>query len=176
LLAGQDRRRYVWVNVGVETVSEELLRSAGAAGKRGREVSQPWGEFCDHHLRRLCRAKFFPMASLVIGLPGERDEHVQQTLAWVESLGGQRMAVFPLLYAPVDDQEPPDPRSLRPLHWQLIRACYRLNFRFVPWIYRDIQAAAGVSFARRTLLQLLGYGQILQWKILLANHQRRARR
>jgi radical SAM superfamily enzyme YgiQ (UPF0313 family) len=176
LLVGKDRGRYVWVNVGVETVSEELLRNAGAAGKRGREVSQPWGDFCARHLRRLCRAKFFPMASLMIGLPGERDEHVQETLAWVESLSDERMAVFPLLYAPVDGQDPLDPRSLRPLHWELIKACYRLNFRFVPWIYRDNQAAAGVSFFRRTLLQLMGYGQVLQWKILLARHQRRARR
>jgi radical SAM superfamily enzyme YgiQ (UPF0313 family) len=176
LLVGEDRGRYAWVNVGVETVAEELLKGAGAAGKRGREVSQPWGEFCDRQLRRLCRAKFFPLASLVIGLPGERDVHLQETLAWVESLGGQRMAVFPLLYAPVDGRQPPDPRGLGPLHWQLIKACYRLNFRFFPWLYRDNQAAAGVSFARRTLLQLLGYGQILQWKILLARHYRRARR
>jgi len=176
LLVGKDSRRYVWVNVGVETVSEELLIRAGAAGKRGREVSRPWGDFCAFHLRRLCRAKFFPMASLMIGLPGERDEHLQETLAWVKSLSGERMAVFPLLYAPVDGDKPPDPRSLRPLHWELIKACYRLNFRFIPWIYRDNQAAAGVSVVRRTLLQLMGYGQMLQWKILLARHRRRARR
>ena len=176
LLVGEDRGRYVWVNVGVETVSEELLRRVGAAGKRGREISQPWGEFCDHQLRRLCRAKFFPMASLMIGLPGECHQHVRETLAWVESLGGLRMAVFPLLYAPVDGRRPPDPRGLGPLHWELINACYRLNFRYFPWMYRDNQAAAGVSFARRTLLQLLGYGQILQWKILLWRHQRKAQR
>ena len=116
------------------------------------------------------------MASLLIGLPGERDEHVQQTLDWVESLSDQRLAVFPLLYAPLDGQSPPDPRGLRPLHWELIQACYRLNFRNVPWIYRDNQAAAGVSFFRRALLQTMGYGQVLQWKILLAYHHHRARR
>ena len=68
----------------------------------GRARSEPWGDFCARHLRRLCRAKFFPMASLVIGLPGESDEHVQETLAWVESLRGERMAVFPRPLAPVD--------------------------------------------------------------------------
>ena len=33
---------------------------------------------------------------------GERDEHLQETLAWVESLSDQRMAIFPVLHAPID--------------------------------------------------------------------------
>ena len=111
LREGAGRPRYLWVNVGVETASEELLRGLGAAGKMRHGESEPWGDFCARQLRRLCRAKFFPMASLMIGLPGERNEHLQETLAWVESLGEERMAVFPLLYAPVDGTEPLDPRT-----------------------------------------------------------------
>lgn len=96
--------------------------------------------------------------------------------AQVESLADQRLAIFPVLYAPVDGSPPLDPSRLRPLHWALIRACYRLNFRWVPWFYRDQQAAAGVPLVRRMTMQLLGYGQVLQWKSLLAWHQWRARR
>jgi radical SAM superfamily enzyme YgiQ (UPF0313 family) len=176
LLTGRDRGRYVWVNVGVETASEELLRGAGAAGKMGRRESEPWGAFCARHLRRLCRAKFFPMASLIVGLPGENDDHLRETLAWVESLGDQRMAIFPVLFAPVDGAPPLDPRALRPLHWTLIKACYRLNFRWVPWFYRDNQAAGGTSMVRRAAAQVMGYGQVAQWKALLAWYQWRARR
>jgi radical SAM superfamily enzyme YgiQ (UPF0313 family) len=116
------------------------------------------------------------MASLVIGLPEERDEDLRETLAWVESLADQRLAIFPVLYAPLDRAPPPGPRSLRPAHWSLIRACYRLIFRWVPRFYRDNQAAAGVPLLRRAALQLLGYGQIFQWKSLLAWYQWRARR
>lgn len=176
LLVGDDRNRYVWVNVGVETASEDLLRQSGGGAKIGRRGQQPWADFCAQNLRRLCRAKFFPMASLIIGLPGETDEHLQETLAWVESLADQRLAVFPVLFAPIDGTPPLDFRKLRPLHWALIKACYRLNFRWVPWFYRDNQAAAGTPFLRRTSLQLMGYGQILQWKALFAWHQWRARR
>lgn len=176
LLVGQNTQRYVWVNLGIETVSSELLQQIGAAAKCKQSGSEPWGDFCTRHLRRLCQAKFFPMASLVIGLPGERDEHLQETLAWVKSLGDQRLAIFPVLYAPVDGSPPLDPRRLRPLHWELMRACYRLNFRCVPWLYRDNQAAGGVPFVRRMALQMLGYGQIVQWKTLLAWYQWRARR
>lgn len=176
LLVGDDHRRYVWLNVGVETASEELLKSAGAGGKLRHDASGSWGGFCAQHLRRLCRAKFFPMASLVIGLPGERDEHLWETLAWVESLNDERMAVFPVLYAPIDGAPPLNPRALRPAHWELIRACYRLNFRWIPWLYRDNQAAAGISWVRRAALQVMGYGQILQWQMLFAWYHWRARR
>jgi radical SAM superfamily enzyme YgiQ (UPF0313 family) len=175
LLVGEDRRRYVWVNVGVETASMELLRRSGAAGKAPNDESEAWGDLCARHLRRLCRARFFPMASLVIGLPGEHDEHLQETLAWVESLSNERLAVFPVLYAPIDGMPPLDTSMLRPLHWALIKACYRLNFRWVPWFFRDNQAAAGVPFPKRAALQLMGYGQIVQWKMLLAWHQWKAR-
>jgi radical SAM superfamily enzyme YgiQ (UPF0313 family) len=176
LLVGEDLGRYVWVNVGVETASEQLLKAIGAGAKIRREGSESWGDFCTRQLRRLCRARFFPMASLQIGLPGERDEHLRETLAWVESLQDERVSVFPVLYAPIDGTSPLDPRRLRPLHWQLIRACYRLNFRWVPWIYRDNQRAAGVSWIRQAALQMMGYGQVLQWRLLFAWHQWRAGR
>jgi hypothetical protein len=91
-------------------------------------------------------------------------------------LADQRLAIFPVLFAPIDGAAAPNPRSLRPLHWALIRACYRLNFRWVPWFYRDNQAAAGVSRLRSTVLQTMGYGQVLQWKLLLRWHQWRATR
>jgi len=174
LLVGRDLRRSVWLNAGVETASGELLKQVGAGAKLPRGETECWGDFCARQLRRLCRAGFFPMASLMIGLPGEREEHVRETLAWVQSLGDERMAVFPVLYAPLDGAPPPDPRRLLPAHWSLIKACYRLNFRWVPWIYADNQAAAGVPRFRRVALQLLGRGQIVQWKALFAWHAWRA--
>lgn len=175
LLVGDDHGRYVWVNVGVETAAGELLRSVGGGPKLGYG-GRNWGELCAAQLRRLCRAKFFPMASLMIGLPGETDEHLRETLDWVRSLGGERLAVFPVLHAPIDGSAPLDPRRLRPLHWDLIRACYRMNFRWVPWFFRDNQAAAGTPLLRRTALQWMGYGQVFQWKALFAWHAWRARR
>jgi radical SAM superfamily enzyme YgiQ (UPF0313 family) len=174
LLAGPDARRAIWVNVGIETASAELLRAIGGGCKMNRDA-EPWDKFSARQLRRLCQSGFFPLASMMIGLPGERDEHLRATLDWVRSLQNERMAIFPVLHAPIDGGLPPDPRQLRPLHWELIRACYRLNFRWVPWIYADNQKAAGVSWSKRMLLQLLGRGQIAQWKLLFAWYAWRAK-
>jgi len=74
LLVGADVSRSLWVNVGIETASAELLKEVGGTGKMPRDMSEPWPDFCAAQLRRLCRAGFLPMASLMIGLPGERDE------------------------------------------------------------------------------------------------------
>jgi radical SAM superfamily enzyme YgiQ (UPF0313 family) len=174
-LVGPRAMQSLWINVGVETASEELLVASGAGGKMPRDRAQPWGDFCAEQLRRLCRAGFFPMASLMIALPGERDEHLRETLDWVQSLSCERMAIFPVLYAPLDGSPPPDRRALRPAHWELLKTCYRMNFRQVPRMYAENQAAVGVSPLRRSALQLLGRGQILQWKLLLAWHARRSR-
>jgi radical SAM superfamily enzyme YgiQ (UPF0313 family) len=176
LLAGEDRRRWVWVNVGMETAAEELLRGLGTPAKTRRDTSESWGAFCFRQVERLCRANFFPMVSLMVALPGERDADLRETLAWVESLPDRPLAVFPLIYAPVDGAAPPDARGLRPLQWDLIRACYRRNFRWVPRLFRDNQIAAGTPWLRRTALQGMGYGQIAQWKLLLAWHRRSSRR
>ena len=175
LLVGEDAGRYVWVNVGVETASGELLRQAGGGAKMRHDGVEPWSDFCARHLRRLCRAKFFPMASLMIGLPGEHDEHLQEPWRGSSRCVTSGWRSFRSSSAPIDGTPPLDPRTLRPLHWALIRTCYRLNFRWVPWFYRDNLAAAGVSSVKRTALQVMGYGQILQWKTLFAWYQWKAR-
>jgi radical SAM superfamily enzyme YgiQ (UPF0313 family) len=175
-LVGRSGCRYLWVNVGVESASGRLVRDCQAAGKMNRCPPDLWGEFCQTQVRRLCRAGFLPMVSLLLGQPGETAEDVRQTRAWVRSLSGEAVTIFPLLYAPLDASPPPGIADLNPLHWTLIRDCYRLNFRWIPRMYWDNQAAAGVSLLKRLTVQLLGRGQMLQWRGLFAWHAWRARR
>lgn len=174
LLAGDTGSRYVWVNVGIEAVSEKLLRANGGGAKMGRSTDPEWSELCAEQVRRLCRAGFFPMLSLLIGLPGETEEDVRRATAWVEMLSGERVSVFPMLYAPIDGSAGLRTRDLTRAHWDLIRASYRLNFRWLPKMYWDNQAAVGVPVPRRLLLQALGRGQVVQWSTLFAWHAWRA--
>jgi hypothetical protein len=81
-----------------------------------------------------------------------------------------------MLYAPVDGTPAPDPGRLNGLHWELLRACYRLNFRWVPKLYWDNQTGAGVPLPRRMLIQLLGRGQVAQWSAALAWRAWRSRK
>ncbi|MHB8996739.1 MAG: B12-binding domain-containing radical SAM protein [Armatimonadota bacterium] len=163
-----------WVNLGIETPSGALLQANGGRPKMGGVASDQWGDFCAQQLRRLIRAGFVPMASLVIGLPGETPEDIELTRQWVRALRGEPVTVFPVLYAPIGGQAPPEPSRLSRAHWQLMSECYEFNFRGVPRIYWDSQRGAGVGLPRRLVIQALGQGNVLLWRNMLKLKVRRA--
>jgi radical SAM superfamily enzyme YgiQ (UPF0313 family) len=174
-MAGEDGRG-VWLNVGVETASGALLAANGGRPKMLPCAPEDWGEFCLDQVRRLVRLGYFPLISLIIGLPGETPEDVEQTLAWVRQLDGERLAVFPLFHAPLDAAQPAFGREdMTRAHWRLFRACYRLVFRHVPRLFWQEQRAGGVPLWRRSVLQALGCGQALYWGGLSAVRSRGAR-
>jgi radical SAM superfamily enzyme YgiQ (UPF0313 family) len=167
LLAGDPARGFVWINVGVETASGALLDANGGAAKMAGRADE-WDAFCGEQVRRLIRAGFFPLVSLMIGLPGETRADVIRTLDWVRTFRGERLAIFPVLHAPIDGARGLEAKDLTPEHWRLFQESYDLVFRWVPKAYWDNQAAAGVPFARRAVVQLFGRGQVVQWRALLA--------
>ena len=173
LLTGGPKHLFPWVNVGVETASGMLLKRNGGLGKLGGCDPHDWGEFAAVQVERLIVAGYFPFVSLMLGLPGETDEDLARTQEWVNQFRHARLAIFPLVYAPIDGSKPPEPRNLTARHWQLVRSCYRLNFRWLPRLYWDNQRGAGVPIWRRSILRLLGAGQVAQWKLMLLwNHWR----
>ena len=175
LLTGKTGQRFPWVNLGIETASGRLLRANGCAAKMGTHADDEWPGVCAEQLRRLCRAGFLPMASLIVGLPGETPADVENTLGFVESLADEHVTIFPEFCAPIDGAPPVTSKDLTPLHWRLIRACYRLNFKWAPRMYWDSQRASGVGLARRCLIQALGCGQTALWRGLFAWHSARSR-
>lgn len=164
LLKGQ----YPWFNLGMETAAGELLQACGGRPKMGRVRAEDWGGFCAEQLRRLMRLGFVPMASLIVGLPGETPEQVQQTLQWVRAMQGEPLTIFPVIYAPVAGEPVPE---LTRAHWQLMREAYEFNFKWVPRLYWDQQQMAGVPVARRMVIQALGKGNVVMWRRLLRAKQ-----
>jgi len=57
------------------------------------------------------------------------------SLDWTRSLADQPVTIFPVLYAPIHGQAPPQRAELRRIQWQLLRECYEVNFRGVPLIF-----------------------------------------
>ena len=174
LLTQGQRHEYPWVNIGVETASGTLLRNNGGGAKMGRGGADAWDEFSENQVRRLVRAGFFPLVSLIIGLPYETEHDIQMTMEWVERLSNERVTVFPVLYAPVDGSRPPNPNDLRRSHWDLIKRCYDLNFYWTPKMYWDNQSGAGVGLGKRLLMQGMGRGQVLEWSLLLSMRRLRS--
>ncbi len=164
LMAGAGAER-VWVNLGVETASGELLARNGGRAKMGGRGPDEWGEFCLRQVRRLSEAGVFPLVSLIVGLPGERPGHVRRTRRWVQRLRNDRVAVFPLFYAPCEeDSSGFGIEDMTDEHWRLFKQCYRLNFRWVPGLCRDNQARGGVPLWRRMAVQAAAVCGSLGWR------------
>lgn len=167
LLVQGQRHDFLWVNLGVETASGELLDMNQKGGKIRPFKPEEWGELCDQQVRRLIKAGYFPLVSLILGLPGETPEHVEKTVRWIESLYHERLVIFPIFYSPVI---PGLGRHFKiedmtPMHWRLFRLAYNLNFKWIPKMYWDNQTGAGASLWRRLFIQFTGQFQILQWKM-----------
>ncbi|MBO0723916.1 MAG: B12-binding domain-containing radical SAM protein, partial [Blastocatellia bacterium] len=95
LLVDGQRHEFLWVNLGVETASGELLDMNQKGGKIRPYKPAEWGELCDQQVRRLIKAGYFPLISLIMGLPGETPEHVEKTVRWIENLYRERLVIFP---------------------------------------------------------------------------------
>jgi len=175
-IVGDGRHEYIWLNLGVETASGALLAANGGRAKMGGVEPEAWGEFCEDQVRRLVRLGYFPLISILFGLPGETPADVERTLRWVQRLSNERLAIFPLFNAPLSDAAAPfGLRDMSAAHWRVFRACYDLNFRWVPRLMWDNQSAAGVPLWRRSTLQALGRAQTLAWKCLFAAKSGRIR-
>jgi radical SAM superfamily enzyme YgiQ (UPF0313 family) len=167
LLVRGQRHDYLWVNLGVETASGELLDMNQKGGKIRPFKPAEWGELCDQQIRRLIKTGYFPLVSLIMGLPGETPEHVEKTVRWIENLYHERLVIFPIFYSPVIPGLGHHFKieEMTPMHWRLFRLAYNLNFKWIPKMYWDNQTGAGASLFRRLFIQFTGQFQILQWKM-----------
>jgi len=165
LLNWRKRTDYLWVNMGVESANGALV-SANSQGK----ISSPfhaddWEEMVREAVNRLDRSGFFPVLSIVLGLPGETTSDVERTFELVKELSANRLVVFPIFYEPVlAGKQAFTLDRMRRDHLELYAACYEINFKWVPPMFRDNQRAGGVPWAKRALMQLLGKTEIRSWR------------
>lgn len=168
LLAWQQPTKYLWVNLGVESANGHLVQANGK-GKIAPFDPDQWEELVLEAGRRLVEAGFFPVFSLILGLPGETPEDVARTRALVKKLAALRSVIFPVFHEPVRFDEPRRGKpfrvsSMSPEHLDLYTACYEINFQWVPRLYWDNQRAGGVPLWKRLLIQGLGKLEVQAWR------------
>jgi hypothetical protein len=169
LLTWDKEARYLWVNMGVESANGRLV-AANSPGKIAPFSPDDWPEMVREAVGRLTRTGFFPVISIILGLPGEEPSDVADTLRLVKALAGQELVVFPVFYEPILKEDIVTAsnfsiKNMRPDHLELYRTCYEINFRRVPKLMWDNQRAGGVPLLKRMTLQVMGRAEIANWRM-----------
>jgi len=164
LLTWKNKSEFLWVNMGVESASGKLV-AANSSGKISPYDPDQWENMVRDAVSRLDCAGFFPVLSIIIGLPHETGEDLARTFRLVKDMAKKRAAVFPVFYEPLSrDEKPFTLKEMRSDHLELYAQCYEINFKWVPPMFWDNQRAGGVSWRRRALMRILGKTEIRTWR------------
>ena len=164
LLSWRRPTEYLWVNMGIESANGHLVE-ANSAGKIAPFAPEDWEDIVLQAADKMIRTGFFPVFSLILGLPGETPDDVARTLRLIQSLTRKRTVMFPIFYEPLNPHETRFTiQEMRSDHLELYATCYEQNFKWVPRLFWDNQRAAGVSFAKRTLIRMLGKTEVRAWR------------
>lgn len=176
LLTWESKTDYLWVNMGVESANGRLV-AANCPGKIAPFRREDWEDMVREAAEKMTRNGFFSVFSIILGLPGETPGDIARTLNLVKYLGSRRAVIFPIFYEPLSHEEINQGRRftlsrMRADHLELYRTCYEINFKAVPKLFRDNQRAGGVSWTKRTVMQMLGKTEVFSWRRTFKRMQR----
>ncbi|NYT01463.1 MAG: B12-binding domain-containing radical SAM protein [Methanosarcinales archaeon] len=127
---GSDQK-YMSAWVGIETGSCRIL-ARHMPNKAKPEGTEKWPEMVRDCYALFSEESWLPVASLVLGLPGETAEDVVKTTELVESLKEHTGLMLPLFFTPMSETRLGGIRGFSreralPEHWELVGTCLEYN-------------------------------------------------
>ncbi len=128
-------QRYAMMFVGLETGSVRLFRKY-MPGKAYPFRPEQWPEVILKGYEIMNRHNWFPMATFIIGLPGETDEDTKQSLELLYALKDTKGIIIPTFFVPLEDTrlekfESAKVTRLTDLQWEFFFTCWRYNVQFL---------------------------------------------
>jgi radical SAM superfamily enzyme YgiQ (UPF0313 family) len=118
--------------MGFETGSVRLMRKY-MAGKMLPFKPEQWHDVVTQAVGILDDNNICPLATLVIGLPGEQEEDTEATLELISKLKHNRVMWAPIFFTSEEEsllrkQKHMSLRNLTDLQWEVLSTCWRSNF------------------------------------------------
>jgi len=131
------KRPIVTSETGVETGSVRLMRKY-MAGKMLPFKPEQWAEIVCQSFGILNDNDWYPLATLIIGLPDEMEEDVLESLELMDDLKDYNAFYVPLFFVPLEncllmDKSGAEIDSLTKARWEFLTRCWEYNIR----IWRD---------------------------------------
>ena len=128
--------RWSGIQPGIETGSIEMFKRHMPL-KAKPFSPEEWPEVVGEGIKILNRNYIFAACTLVMGLPGETDDDVKDTIDLIKRLDGSAFVVAPLLWT--DYFEPENSlttEKFTKLHWKLYYLCWKLSTKAIyNWIW-----------------------------------------
>ncbi len=145
--------RHSSVEIGIETGSIRLMNEH-MKGKMLPYKPEEWHDIVTKGIEILNENQVWPLATFIVGLPGETEKDTIATLELLNKLRHSKIFYVPLLFTSEEDcmlreARHMDLKHLTPLQWELIATCWERNIEvFVPKSLQwKMRLAAMVAYA-----------------------------
>ena len=128
--------RWNGIQTGLETGSARMIRKH-MPWKVKPFSPEEWSQVVYDGIKLLNENYYFAANTCVVGLPGEDDDDVRETIELVRKLDGMATIVAPLLYTDYHNPENTiTAKKMTRLQWELYFRCWLLNAKTVSnWIW-----------------------------------------
>ncbi len=126
--------RFVSPLIGIETGSARLA-ALTMSGKALPFDIRDWQDIVVEGIQILNRNNWFPVCTFIVGLPGETDDDIRQSLDLLHRLRRNKIVYVPSIFTPLEDTRMADghglqPRELTKLQWEFILTAWRQSLDF----------------------------------------------
>ncbi len=136
LVLDYDVRKFIGVEVGIETGSVRLARRIMAA-KAAPYPIEEWPDVVVDAFNVMADNNIIPAATFILGLPGETEDDVYATIELIERLKPYPSLIVPMFFVPLGalkDQEGFRREYIREYHVEALRAAVEHTARWAQYI------------------------------------------
>ena len=144
-------KRCASIEVGIETGSVRLMEKY-MKGKMLPYKPEQWQDIVVQSLGILNDNNIYPLATLILGLPGEQKEDILATINLLDRLEGAKILYVPLLFTSEEEctlkrQKHKDLKNLDELHWDILARCGRYDINtWKPEINKIVMVGSLLSY------------------------------